>query len=330
MTAPSPVDAAERAATQTLVFELREANERLVVETMRVQGLVDNAQRDLRLEKGRTRELLDMQRDANEHLVHASLGAQERADAANSARSFAEGATTLLQRSERELLVVAESRERLLGMITHDLRNPLNGLCMSATLLLRQGTLTTDDANLVTRILKSGKRMGRMVSRLFEFTRARLGEKWPLVLHIADVGDVIHQVVGELQATSKVPMVLELEGALTAHCDVDRLSDALSNLVGNALEYAEPGSGVTVEAFVQNESLVLRVTNRGAAIPASVLPFIFDPFRRADAKGAAKTDHLGLGLYIAHEVAVAHGGALEALSHDGVTAFTMSFPRAAS
>jgi len=119
---------------------------------------------------------------------------------------------------------------------------------------------------------------------------------------------------------------MEMEGDLTGTWDEDRLAEVLSNLVGNAIEYARPETAVLVKAYAEGAAVVAEIVNQGDPIPADVLPFIFQPFRRAR-REPSRTGNLGLGLYIAHEIALAHGGTLNADSTDGRTTFVIRLPR---
>jgi signal transduction histidine kinase len=120
---------------------------------------------------------------------------------------------------------------------------------------------------------------------------------------------------------------VELAGDLTGCWDAGRMSEVLSNLMGNALQYATPGTTVVVSAHSDGADVVVAVKNQGEPIPADVLPFIFEPFRRARQLEKSATGNLGLGLYIAHEIVRSHGGSLDGRSADGVTSFVMHVPR---
>jgi signal transduction histidine kinase len=220
---------------------------------------------------------------------------------------------------EREL---AEFREMFIGMLGHDLRNPVASIVMSAAGLLRRDELGQQDAERAAIIIRGGQRMQRMITQLLEFTRARLGGGFPIQPQAADLGEVCRNVVEEFEASIQ----LEAEGDLAGTWDEDRLAEVLSNLVGNAVEYAQPGTGVLVKAYAQGADVVVEIVNQGEPIPADVLPFIFHPFRRARTEPSA-TGNLGLGLYIAHQIALAHGGTLDAHSADGRTTFAMRLPR---
>jgi signal transduction histidine kinase len=141
-----------------------------------------------------------------------------------------------------------------------------------------------------------------------------------------DLREICRNVVDEFEA----PIDLEVLGDVTGTWDPDRLAEVLSNLAGNAVEYATPGTAVVVEAREDGAEVVVEVRNQGHPIPADVLPFIFEPFRRAQQREKSKAGNLGLGLYIARQIVLSHGGTLDAHSVDGTTTFVMRLPRGAA
>ncbi len=259
------------------------------------------------------------QREANERMVRATIRAEELALEADAARARAE-------KSERELHAVAEFREMFIAMLGHDLRNPLGSITIGASLLLRPGRLDEGDAETAARILRSSQRISRMITQLLDLTRARLGGGLPIDRAPADLGEVCRNAVEEFEATIQ----LEVEGDVTGSWDQDRLAEVLSNLVGNAIEHAAPGTVVSVTAHGIGAEVVVEVSNQGDPIPANVLPFIFEPFRRAQEGRTSATANLGLGLYIARQIVISHGGTLDAHSDGGTTTFAMRLPRFAA
>jgi signal transduction histidine kinase len=238
------------------------------------------------------------------------------------ARKLAEDEMADSLNSER---AVAEFREMFIGIVGHDLRNPLGSILMSAGRLLQRGRLDDHDAESAARIIRGSQRITRMITQLLDLTRARLGGGLPIEPKPTDLRGVCQSVVEEFEA----PIQLEVEGDVTGTWDRDRLEQVISNLAGNAIAYAAPGTAVIVKARANGAAVVVEVSNRGEPIPAEVLPFIFEPFRRARMRKESSAGNLGLGLYIAHQIVLSHGGALEAHSADGTTTFTMRLPRCA-
>jgi signal transduction histidine kinase len=274
--------------------------------------------KDLTGERGHSDTLIVNQREANEQMVRATVRAQELALEADVAKERAE-------KSEHELRAVAEFREMFIGILGHDLRNPLNSIVLAAALLLRRGRLDDEDAESAARIISSSHRITRMITQTLDLTRARLGGGLPIEVKPTDLREVCRNVVDEFDATIQ----LAVEGDVTGTWDADRLTEVLSNIVGNAIAYAAPETVVAVKARADGANVVVEISNQGDPIPADVLPFIFEPFRRAQQRAKSATGHLGLGLYIAHQIVLSHGGMLDAHSAGGTTTFVMRLPRCA-
>lgn len=221
---------------------------------------------------------------------------------------------------------LAEFRERFIGIVGHDLRNPLNAILMSAGSQLSRGNLTDDDARFASRIVMSGLRMNRMIGQLVEFTRVRLGG-FALKLERTDILDVCHDIVEELRISQSTEILVTTEGDVGGTWDIDRLAEALSNITGNAVEHALQGTPVLLHARGEVDDVVVQITNQGATIPPETIAILFEPFGRAESNVDKNKGHLGLGLYIACEVARAHRGTLDATSSEGVTTFTLRLPR---
>jgi signal transduction histidine kinase len=274
-------------------------------------------------------DMLSLQREANEKLVLAGLRADEDAETALVAQRRAEADAGELRKRGEELDATAQFRERLIGIIGHDLRNPLNTIVVGSALLIARGRLTEEDAGLALRIVNSGQRMARMISQLVAFTRARLGGGFELTLAPTNLGDVCRDIADELRVSSPVEIRQTSEGRLDGNWDADRLAQALSNIAGNAVDYAAPSTPVLIHARGEVDAVVAEITNQGACIAAEVLPVIFEAFCRADRPARSNSEHLGLGLYIAHEIVKSHGGTLNVRSSDGSTTFTLRLPRLA-
>ena len=194
---------------------------------------------------------------------------------------------------------------------------------MGAGLMLSRGQLSEHDAETAARIIRSSQRMAQMVTQLLDLTRTRLGGGLPIAPKPTDLHAVCRLVVQEFD----VPVHLEAEGDLTGTWDGDRLAEVLSNLTGNALEHAVRGTLVIVRARGTSAEVFVEVENAGEPIPAEVLPFIFEPFRRAKPFAKSPAGNLGLGLYIAKQIVLAHGGTIDARSADGATVFSVCLPR---
>lgn len=226
-------------------------------------------------------------------------------------------------RAERE---VSELREQFIAVLGHDLRNPLFAITASAELLLRK-PLDQKQRQIVQHILTSGRRAAQLVDDVLDFARGRLGHGIPLSIRACtDLNEALHHVVSEVQRVHPTRRIRSRIGGLEAiRCDRERIAQLLSNLVANAINHGDNRGPVKVAARVEEGKFLIRVSNQGEPIPESVLPQLFLPYSRpgTDLPQAG----LGLGLYIASQIAVAHGGRLDVHStrEDGTT-FTFNMP----
>ena len=260
---------------------------------------------------------------ANGSLTGADLGDLMRFNEAID-QALAESITRYAQDVDR-------SKEMFLAILGHDLRTPLGAVTTSSQFMLDTGELGEPHRTLTTRILHSSERMTRMVGDLLDFTRSRLGSGVPIVRRDVDLAREVAHAVDEVAAAHPASVLrLETSGDLRGSWDGARLGQVLANLLGNAVRHGSANTPITVTARGETEDVVLRVHNRGAAIPPADLPGLFSPFKRlrgGKATGDAP-DSLGLGLYIAERIVTAHGGTIAvASSTDGGTAFTVRLPR---
>lgn len=277
--------------------------------------------------KSADQQLLADQQQANQNLVLAILRAHEQIETVAAAQVRCEQLAAELKQREQELRAVAERREQALGMVGHDLRNPLGAISMCVQFMMVQGNLNEEGSRLAELALKSVRRMDRMINLLFEFTRARLGGGLPIDLAPADLRQICRDAIDELKLSTDIPIREEYVGDLRGTWDATRLVETLSNLVGNAIDHAAPGTDVLLKARGEGSELIVDVVNRGEPIPTPLLPVLFSAFHQGWPGFRAKTGHLGLGLYIAHEIVQAHGGTLSAHCAAGVTTFTVRLPR---
>ena len=263
------------------------------------------------------RQATDDLREANQHLVSATIRAQELTEKV-------EAALAVSEETGRDLRAAVEFRELFIGVLSHDLRNPLGSIRLAVERQLRRGHLDDPDRKAARLIVHGIERMTRMIQQLLDLTRARFGGGFPIEPRPSNLRDICRSVAEEFGAT----IDLDLEGDLTGTWDPDRLEEALSNIVGNAVEHALPGTPIVVRAHPDDAEVVLEIINQGKPIPADLLPFIFEPFHRGVSEKSA-AGNLGLGLYIAKQIVLADGGTIDARSVDGETIFTMRLPRQA-
>jgi two-component system sensor histidine kinase/response regulator len=210
-------------------------------------------------------------------------------------------------------------KDKYIGILGHDLRNPLSAISNSAHLLLRSTDLPERHRKTATRILRASDRMGNMIRDVLDFTRGHLGGGIPVEPTSGDLADICHRVVDETKASHPEREILfDTRGDLSGSWDRTRLEQVVSNLVGNAVRHGQ--GPITVEAVGEEQQIVLRVQNGGPPIPPAELPTIFEPFKRGP-ESPRSSDGLGLGLYIVREIVRAHGGTVQvrSSSHEGTT-----------
>jgi signal transduction histidine kinase len=224
---------------------------------------------------------------------------------------------------------VERARNLLLGMLGHDMRNPLQAIKLTAVYL---GQLNAGDAvsAAAQRLIRSGGRMQALLDDLSHFTRTQLGLGIQVNRAQVDLAEICRDELDEMRtAYPDRTLALQVEGDGRGSWDAHRLKQLLGNLVGNALKYGASDAPVRLEANGGGDEVQLRVINVGQPIDSHTLGCIFEPLTRGDDRPHDPMG-LGLGLYIASEIAKAHGGRIEAASDATQTVFTVHLPRSAS
>lgn len=223
------------------------------------------------------------------------------------------------------------TRELFLAILGHDLRAPLTNLKMAGDLLLRINLTPEKVIDLGARIKRSARLMNSMVDDLLGYTRTQLGSGMPTLRLPMDLREVFLSVVEDANAMHPaVTFELLVQGDMHGCFDAVRMHQLFSNLIMNAAQYGAPGRPVTLDARLEQEHIVVSVKNYGADIPPASLQSIFKPLVQLPTDtgndGRPRTS-LGLGLFIAREVALAHGGTIAVSSnHDSGTIFTVTLP----
>jgi PAS domain S-box-containing protein len=225
--------------------------------------------------------------------------------------------TAALQEKAR----IQEFQERFLAVLGHDLRNPLASIDMGAG-LLRQREKDPVALRVLERMETSSRRMSRMIEQILDLTRSRLAGGLELKQSAMDLHETLRVVVDELRGAHPSRAIELRSSSVRGIWDPDRLAQLFSNLIGNAIVHGDPGKPVTVEMHAEAEAVRVEVHNEGPPIPERLQATLFNPFRRGERESrTAKTEGLGLGLYISQEIAAAHGGAIDFRSSttDGTT-----------
>jgi signal transduction histidine kinase len=219
-------------------------------------------------------------------------------------------------------------RDQFVGILGHDLRNPLNSIAAGAALL----SMTTDadqrSAKVASLILRSAHRMGRLIDDLLDLTLARLGGAIPVKRVPIDLTQLCQEVVLEAQAAHPGAQVsFNWNGDLKGEWDRDRLAQVLSNLLGNAVRHGD-GGAVALEAHGSDADVVITVHNRGNPIPSELHDAIFEPLIRHAVEGTGDANGIGLGLFIARAVVAGHAGEVFVTSSESEgTTMTVRLPR---
>jgi signal transduction histidine kinase len=226
---------------------------------------------------------------------------------------------------------VNETRDMFLAILGHDLRGPLAATSTAGMYLLRPGAFDDQVQQIGIRIKRSAATMNGMVNDLLGLARIQLGDGIPIERRECDLLEMCHWAIVDANAVHpRAQFVLSAIGELTGSFDQPRLQQLLTNLANNAAQYGTPGKPIHIDIVGKKEQILLKVRNHGPTIPKEALPTLFDSLVQLPEHGghARPRSSLGLGLFIAKQIAVAHGGALEVSSDDVMgTVFTVEVPR---
>ncbi|MDT3314847.1 GAF domain-containing sensor histidine kinase [Pseudomonas sp. rhizo66] len=217
-------------------------------------------------------------------------------------------------------------REQFIAVLGHDLRTPLSAVRMSAD-LLQSKTEDKRSLNLIAAIRNSSVRMGVLIENILDFARGRLGGGIPVQRKLVDdLQHTLQLTLAEVQASHpQAVFIHELNVPAGIYCDALRISQLLSNLLGNAATHGSNSAPIVLKAYAENDEIVISLTNQGTPISAQLMPLLFEPFSRAEA--GQRCEGLGLGLYIASQIAMAHNGTLSVTSSaEAGTCFVARFP----
>ncbi|WP_455273127.1 GAF domain-containing sensor histidine kinase [Rhizobium herbae] len=219
----------------------------------------------------------------------------------------------------------SELREQFIAVLGHDLRNPLASLD-AGTRMLQRSVVDDKGKTVLTLMQSSISRMSGLIDNVLDFARGRLGGG--ISIEQADrvpLRPVMDQVIAELAMANPGRRIEADLTDVLVRCDEGRIGQLLSNLLANALTHGDPQTPIAVRSSITDGRFELTVTNAGEPIPEAVVKDLFKPFVRASAK--ANLEGLGLGLYIASEIAKAHKGRLQVTSTPEETRFTFQMPQ---
>jgi signal transduction histidine kinase len=219
-------------------------------------------------------------------------------------------------------------RDQFIGILSHDLRNPLGAITTGAAMMAVPEDDPQRRARVAATITNSAQRMERLIADFLDLTQIKLGGPIPLTRRRTHLQHVCEDVMREIRTAHRdVVLRLETSGNLVGEWDADRFSQVVSNLVGNGIQHGE-GTPVTLAAHGEGDRVTLAVHNGGAPIPAEAMPLIFEPLARGQAENATGSHSIGLGLFIARAIVSAHGGQITVTSSSDLgTTFKVVLPR---
>lgn len=242
---------------------------------------------------------------------------------------FNESIDQLLSESVRRYTErVEQSRDIFLGIMGHDLRNPLVAITMLAELLM-QPECRGDVAGAASKIAASAAAMRQMIGDILDFARSRLGGEMAVFPARMDLGCLGGEVLDEMRSAHPTRAFhFETHGDLSGDWDAARLRQVLTNLLANAIQHGSAVSPVGLSLSGNEEEVRIDVRNEGPPIPESIRELIFEPLIHKPAKDhSGPTGSVGLGLFIVREIAIRHGGGAELRSSERETVFTVRLPR---
>lgn len=219
-----------------------------------------------------------------------------------------------LKQSQEALQRTVRFSEMFLGVLGHDLRNPLGAIVTSASHLRKRSA----DASLrkpIGRILSSADRMARMIDQLLDFTQIRLGAGIRLRSGVLDLRPLFDGIIDELEAVhGDCPILSGFAGDTSCIGDGDRLAQLISNLTGNAIQHRLPPAPVRIQVDGSNPDVLLLEFQNEGTVPEDMLPVLFEPFHGAAERRTVTSSGLGLGLFISKQIVLAHGGTIDVVS----------------
>lgn len=227
---------------------------------------------------------------------------------------------------------VLHSKDIFVGILSHDIRGPLQAITLSTELLIHTGNITERQKIIAKGALESADRISSLVDNLLDVTRARFGGGLHIVRSLMDVSFLAHQIVEEIRIVHPSRTInLDTPEELKCEWDKARIGQVFANLISNALQYSFKDTPVWISIAKSQDSVYISINNDGLPIPREKINSIFDPLTRGSVNNDEKkimSSNLGLGLFITREIVQAHGGNISVSSSelDG-TIFTVEIPR---
>jgi signal transduction histidine kinase len=231
---------------------------------------------------------------------------------------------------------INDARNVIIGILAHDLRNPIHSVILGTRYLLQNKFTETDGIKAVARIQRAASRMSELVGNLLDYARTSLGDSIPVFPAPVMMNPICSRAIEEVESAHPgrdITLVCpqDVEGSW----DSARIIQLLTNLLVNALQHGAPSGVVSVTVSAGVDSVVIDVYNEGEPISPGALGTLFHPlYRRAsvcDHTHKNESSGLGLGLFIASQIARSHGGDIKVVStREGGTIFSVELPKSCS
>jgi len=224
----------------------------------------------------------------------------------------------------------ADFEQQLIGIVSHDLRNPLSVISMAASAIERSGGVDDRSRRSAGRIRAATDRANQLIRDLLDFTQARRTGGIPIRRQPIDLHRLTKELIDDFAADAPQGRIELLQsGDGQGDWDPNRIQQMIENLTQNAFKYSPAESSIRIETRGEAEAVFISVQNGGEPIPAELLPHLFKPMRAFAGKVDKTNRSIGLGLYIVHHIVQAHGGSIEvSSSKENGTTFAVRLPRA--
>jgi signal transduction histidine kinase len=235
------------------------------------------------------------------------------------------------KRAEEELRETMEMKSQFISTVSHELRTPMTAMREAVIIVLDEiaGRLNEDQKHFLDIAKRNIDRLSRLIDDVLDFQKLNAG-KMKFHLQANDIAAAVREAYATMQphaAKSRVDLAIEVEPNLpAAFYDGDRIMQALTNLISNAIKFTPEGGRVLVSAHRREEQLVIQVSDTGYGIPKEDLPKLFSQFFRVHRPGK-EIKGTGLGLAIVSKIVAGHGGRIEVESElNKGTTFTVFLP----
>ena len=233
------------------------------------------------------------------------------------------------KRAQDEIVQRSAYEQQLIGIVSHDLRNPINAIVMAAALLSKQAPVDELQAKAVSRIASSAERARRLLRDFLDFAQARSLGRIPVVPAPANIKHIARQVFDEVRGLHPSRRAaIEHQGAEEGTWDGDRVAQVIGNLVSNAFQHSRADASVRLRTLGTDDEVVIEVQNEGTPIPPEDIARLFQPFEQGAGSQQSPERSVGLGLFITRQIVAAHNGTVTVQSTlEGGTVFTVRLPR---